>query len=50
LGIDTFKYEDATSVAEHRERMWTAPNLAVSEETTIGLTGIEGARARGRRV
>lgn len=34
-------YTDETSRTEHGTRTWTAPNLQIAEETTIGLTAKE---------
>jgi hypothetical protein len=39
--LEDFIYADATSRAAHGTRTWTAPNLQVEEETTLGMTGKE---------
>lgn len=39
--LSSFIYADATSRDTHGTRTWTAPNLQVLEETTLGLTGKE---------
>ena len=37
--LSDYIYTDETSRASHGTRTWTAPNLKIAEETTIGLTG-----------
>lgn len=36
--LSAYIYEDATSRAEHGTRTWTAPNLQLASEETLGLT------------